>query len=234
MLAGHRQDGKYFSCLPESTTGVSYTEIGVPEIAWIAVTIEDLGMKSTASVIEIIANEIRDESVIPPPLLATFVAKLPEEQQGKIIHKLKEAGLMNPLKTALSRFTSLYPNFPATWLSGKPDNVLDSNYLKRFKIILGELLDKSSVRSSLVLAQLVYGALVSDSIKVQPGMLDNLEEIRDYPKTEGSQILAAKLRSITTLLIGQSQEESSSVWSDYFWKRGFELEPINYSSIWNN
>ncbi len=235
VLAGHRQDKKnIFTCLPPNTEPVSYTEHGVPELVWIAIMVEELGEHRTARIIQIIAEAIRTEppDMAPPPLLATFVASLPQDRRDVAIRTLDASGLLQPMKSALAAFVALYPNFPIAWLTGEPLDKPDTAYLQRFKILLAELLDKQSPRSSIVLALLIYAALGSGAILVPPGEFDNLETIREYPNTERSKWLAASLRSLATMLIALGLQRSTTrQWAEYFWQRGHELEPVDYTDL---
>lgn len=236
VLGGHREDTrKVFTCLPPNTQGVSYIEIGVPEISWIAILMEELGPFKTAKVLELIADTIRTglTDTAPQPLLTSFIAGFDASLTNSIKQTLMSAGLFVPCAAAVEDFVSLYPSFPIKWLIVKPEPAPNADYLPRFKRLLQELLDKTSPRAATAQAHLIYAAIASGAIILPPGMLENLEEIRQYPNTEKSKNLAASLRSITTMFVAQLSElPDGKVWSTYFWERGLELEPINYDQLW--
>lgn len=236
VLAGHRQEGSKFTILPANTQPVSYADYGVPEVVWIGVVIAALGLKNAADVMVAIGKAIRTEppDMAPPPVLATFLGSLSDDRRTVVLHNLESEGLLEPVRIALAPFVSLYPKFPATWLSGEPNTTPETGFLPLFKKLLTELSDKTSTKSTLVLANLMYAAIVSGTVLVPPGEFDELDEIRHYPATEKSKSLAARLRSTATFFIGQGLTHGATrEWSDYFWQRGLELEPVDYPSIWS-
>jgi hypothetical protein len=235
ILEGHRRYGKTkYTCLPRDTHAVSYLEYGVPEIAWIAIMLKELGPHKSARVVELICNNLKSHqpSSRQNYLFASHIGSLPSTVRRNISNDLLKPGYLNSLKSALGPFINLYPDCPLTKIKMKQKEPTDSNYLHQFKPLLQELTDKRSFTSTIVLSLLIYGGMGSGAIKIAPGMFDNIEDVLRYPNTESSKNIAATLRAIATMIIGESQSRPESLqWCNYFWQRGFELEDIKYSEL---
>ncbi len=54
ILGGHTKDGNKFSCLPNKVKPVSHVHHTVPELIWLAILNEQLGIQLAARVVEII------------------------------------------------------------------------------------------------------------------------------------------------------------------------------------
>lgn len=237
VLSGHKKKGTKFSCLPPNTEGVSYQQYGVPELAWIAVLIDHIGFDGSATVALLIGRALRLEQSekAPNSIFASSFKAFTPNQRDLIVESLQNAELLVPTQEAVRRFSSLYPRFPGIWLLNGSVSEDDREYLPTFKSILNDLLDKTSVMSTCTIANFVYCCLVSGLFISLPNSFNNLHEISMYPNTEESQELASILRSVITMLIGEKMHEPEVIsWSNYFWQRGFELEPVNYSAIWGS
>ncbi len=151
---------------------------------------------------------------------------------NRILAQLSEENLLETVRFSLKPFISLYPQFPIVWLGDSSSDEPDRQYLPQFKRLLGELQNKTTKRSTLMVAQNIYGALISKTILLRPGMIDDFDEIRNYPETDSSQKLGATCRAINITLIGERLlEPEFIVWSSYFWQRGLELEPVGYANL---
>ncbi|MBP7861713.1 hypothetical protein KA183_08520 [bacterium] len=235
VLEGYTKNGSKFSLFPGNTiTPVSYVESGIPELIWLALLQKEVGLKRAVEIVEKIASEFGSETDQEKPLLflVTQLGNLNSEKQEKINQKLKSCDMLSDVEKSLSIFASIYEEFPLRWLTKPPSAEGDHAWLQEFKSLLAELQDKTSVLAVQMIALGVFGCVTSGALKVPDGMLGDLNEIINYPNTEESLSLAARLRALLIGVIGQySVSPASKDWASYFWKRGFELEPIDYQNL---
>jgi hypothetical protein len=234
ILAGYKREGQKFRSLPTEVKPVGHAHHTVPELVWIAILNEHLGPQATARIVEIIASKITTEpdQEKAPPLLATCMGALAPSLYEQILAELSKEHILESARLSLMPFISLYPEFPITWLSDGSAYEPNRQYLPQFKKLVGELQDKSTRKSTLMVALCVYGALISRTILLPAGVLDDFEQIQDYPNTDNSQRVGALVRSMNLFLVGQTiVEPKLTQWCSYFWQRGLELEPVDYTNL---
>ena len=96
----------------------------------------------------------------------------------------------------------------------------------RFKITLGEILDKTSFESSIVMANVVNVLLQKNRFFIaQDNELPSLNEILNYPNTEDSKRIAAFLRSLISMCFNENGYKRGNTWVKYFWNQSYKIEP---------
>lgn len=235
ILGGHTKTGTKFSCLPGSNVfPVSHSNQGVPELIWLAILNKELGIRVSARVVELIALAIQTDEKEPQIsfFFASNMSMLPPETIARIRNSLNKNNLLSRTKECLKDFISTYPEFPIKWLHEESSSPVNANWLEGFKTLLGELQDKTSRSAMLMIAQAIYGALASGMLRVPPGVFDNFEEVMNYPNSETSREVGALMRATYNGFLGQCCAETGfTEWSNYFWTRNHELEPIDFANL---
>lgn len=231
ILDGHTKQGSTFTRFPNLLEETSYVEETLPELIWISILNEALGISTTLQVIEILAT-VLPKGKDPSPNWFVFCTKLSTISDKNIIkvrEALTEKFLLSKIQTALGPFVQLYPTFPVKWLGAEP--ITNASYLPEFKTLLELLLDKTSKPSTLMLAIAIWGLAVNESILLPPSFSD-FNSVIDYPNTTESQILASGLRAtMLTMTKFGCPEKCGKTWSKEFWQRGIELEPVDFPNL---
>jgi hypothetical protein len=229
ILAGHAKQGSRFVSYPNLSRPVSHARHTVPELIWLAQLNEQLGIRDTARIAETIGLAVRRDKYPISIMFLTSLAELSEEDSQRVQEALDKNKLLNSAKTALAQLTGHYPHFPVKWLRPESDVSLENAFLPAFKKALADLLDKSARRSVLMIAQAVYGFTAAGCL---PASIDDFEEVLKYPDTEKSKAVASSVRSINMLMVSLNIVETQKLqWSNYFWQRGLELEPVDYANL---
>lgn len=237
ILADHTREGKLFktplSRLPLQET--SWIKQSLPELLWIGLLQEFHGLAHGVDLSLALAEETIQAKPDASNLLqfvdTSSYAVLEKGEWEEIRRALAESGKLSDIERALVPLTYFYSECPLIHLFEKPPNRLSESTptLNAFKTTLESLYDKRERPATLVQVTAVYIALVTGRMMLASDMsLGNLEAVKDYPGTEESQKVAASARAACNFLVGNSVGESDSRWTEYFWSRGFELEPCQY------
>jgi hypothetical protein len=130
---------------------------------------------------------------------------------------------------------AFYPEYPLNFLfeGSLPQLEAFETSLERFKDFLSTLFDKYEKPATLMQANAIYIAFVTGLLKVAEGLsLANFPAVADFPETEESKRIATSVRATVNGLGGNYLDPKQSVWSNYFWNRGLELQPCNYREIY--
>ena len=155
------------------------------------------------------------------------------KDKAELVLELEKENVLDELRGALSDFLYCYPEAPISFLfDERPDSIVDKLFLKKYKKYLAKLYDKMGVESIQMQALGVYILLLSGWLNVYQGHpFGYFEEIGSYPETEKSQEVASAIRTTIISQVGVVlRSDRVPKWSDYFWRRGLELEPIEYSA----
>lgn len=236
-LSDHVREGKVFkpplSRLPLRET--SWVKLTMPELLWIGLLQEAHNLAYGVDLSLALAEAaIRAKSGAPHSL--SFVdtssyAVLQESEWHEVHRVLIETDTLADIQLALAPLVHFYPECPFVHLFKDlpiefPD---EATALKSFKVVLESLYSKQDRAATLVQGTAVYIALVSGKVMLTASVsLGNLEALADYPQTDESQRVGASVRAMCNFLIGNSSEKSDTNWVEYFWDRGFELEPCDY------
>lgn len=236
-LSDHIREGKVFrtplSRLPLRET--SWVKQTMPELLWIGLLQEIHGLAYGVDLSLALAEAaIQAKPNAPNSLWFTDTssyAMLQESEWHEIQRVLIESDKLSDIKRALVSLVYFYPECPYVHLFADipeepPDKVAALN---NFKATLESLYGKQERAATLVQGTTAYIALATGRVALMESVsLGNLEALTDYPRTEESQKIGASVRAMCNFLAGNSLGTSDFDWSEYFWDRGFELEPCQY------
>jgi hypothetical protein len=96
-----------------------------------------------------------------------------------------------------------------------------------------ELENKRSRSGVLVQAQAIYMGFVLGKLFVKKGLaLADFPEVEKYPFTELSKQVGASICASVNMLAGNMLPKfPEDAWVQYFWQRGLELCPLDFSHL---
>ena len=198
----------------------------VPELIWIALLMQTLGIKLGNDVATAIAKKAAEFSQVGKAFAAASdYFELNEEQKQQVQAALDAEGMLESAQTALATLIDQYDGFPLAFL--KPSNsdheISMEPSFEDLARAIHAIYDRESREAIFVQATTVNIYFTNDLLKVAPGLsLGNLNAVLEYPETEESLKVAASVRSAVTFLIGK---EVISDWASSFWRRGRIITP---------
>lgn len=203
---------------------VSYISQIIPETIWIALLIKKHGLQQgTQLSLDLVktTSEMSDTKSI-----VSFISSfelLTADEKAVIKKNLLEANVLHKIQDALKNFISIYPFCPLNFLF----DVVEEGYdLEEIKDVLEKLFDIKSSEATFMLGSVIYhfGAMGRLHI-VKDTALSKLPDLKDYPNTALSQMIASGVRATMYTLMNDTFYNSAGKWHKMFWTRGIELEP---------
>ena len=226
VLADHRREASTFvaplmAAVGDGFRSVSRMEDTLPELLWIALLIDRLGVRRGTVVAREFARGIRPLLGEGPRTLVVLseYGGLGEDVWCQLVPAMP-VDVLDDLRRSLWPLVGLYPDCPLSPLfderwrtANRCDPDSEISYLKR---VMDNLVDKTSHASTMLHATAVYVWALHGNLRftqdAHPGDLDQL--IRD-PSSDLSKKIAASLRAMISSLkeIGAA---SGRAWAEYF------------------
>ncbi len=228
VLGDHRQFGKRFVPPFTATLGrlneVSWLDM-LPELLWLGMLNDRCGRHGGAALSAAVGKAFVAAvgSIAPWPARTSAYATMLADQAIVFRENLRGAPLAD-LHGALRSLVALYPACPLR-VCWDPGQALESDArdLAIARDSVDALLIRDGDAATFAQANAIYIAFVIDKLKVAPGLaLANFPAIEQYPHTEDSKRIASAVRATVNGLSGE-EEQSTSEWTRYFWRRGLEL-----------
>ncbi len=159
---------------------------------------------------------------------------LDEKNRQALREHLIKNGIFEAFENGLHDFIVLFPSCPLNKILSKDISCLyESAFLDKFKNRMTILYDRKSVNAINMQSRLILMGFLLKRLRVKEGLiLSDFLEISKYPNTSKSRQLAS---SICALLNGigplQLPEYQKDKWISYFWNRGNELDPVDFSYL---
>lgn len=233
VLNDHKRLGKRF--IPPlmsygNLADVSWTDMMVPDFIWIALVNDKYGKQKGAEIIRlfykaakiVFDNDKRNYCTI------SFYEDMPDNQIESFYDSLYEKEVIQPLQEALYNFIELFPKCPFNFIFKDIhiQTILDIGFIISYKKLLNKILDKRSKESTFVIGNVVYSMLANDRLKIhKDSVIAKLPELKDYPNTEISKMIASSNRATINVLFGDNFYNRNNTWIKYFWQRSIDLEP---------
>lgn len=241
ILQDHKRQGKkllppFNYMLTPGLTDLSWVDIIMPELIWISLLNDSYGYAEGARLVAQVGKKssqiTNDNKKNWCYSISSFLRLTPDEKAhlyDLLGGKNGDAGMIG---SAIKILHERYPKSPFLFLT-EGAVFLDSpeNEFSRFKDVLNSIYDKTTKEGIFTQANVVYSAFVADRLKVRKGLaLAEFPEVEHYPNTEKSKIIAASIRSSVPMFFGMEDSEfKDRWWPTYFWNRGMELEPCEFS-----
>jgi len=233
VLNDHKRLGKRF--IPPllnygKLADVSWTDMMVPDLIWIALVNENYGKQKGAEIIRnfyevaktTFENDARNFCNI------SFYENISHTKLGRFYDALYERDLIEYIQEALYNFIELFPECPFKFIFKDIyiQPVLDISFIISYKKLLLKILDKTSTESTFVIGNVIYSMLANDRLKIQKdSVMAKLPELKDYPKTDISRMIASSNRATINIFFGEKFYNQKNKWIMQFWQRSIDLEP---------
>lgn len=207
----------------------SWVNDRLPEILWIGLLIQRLGMHRSAEVISLIADGAKVASgttALPCAALASTFSTMSDVRQSTLAGKLLSAGALGAVQGALKPLIEVYPSCPIRHMLGTAPEGDARDFINEIRETVRLLVDRHGVLATQVQSHVVYAAFVQGILKTSPDVtLADFPEVEHFPDTERSREVAAAVRAACTMLIKRPQDRAHSpTWIREFWARGFEVD----------
>jgi hypothetical protein len=208
---------------------VSWVDFMIPELIWIALLNREYGKQRGAEITRLYIKTLIEQfpkNKLNFGFLSTL-EQLNSTELGTLHGELDRIKILPYLKSSYLGFIQIYPMCPLKFVF--KDQTLTSNidegYLSEFKILLKILYDKTSIESTFTIGNLVYSLIVNGILHItENSSMTRLPELKDYPKTDISKMIASANRATINFMFGDDIYQKNNDWVPYFWNRGIEIE----------
>ena len=236
VLADHARVGKRF-VPPMMKLGphdeVSWGAELVPELIWLGLLNDSLGIKRGAELCLVIARAAAHATNTPSkrhwfaPISAFSL--LGTAEQSKVVAALQEHDAIDSVRSALLPLFALYPDCPLGFIQDGAPALLRDDLRATIKGQLRSMSDRSNRPTMMVQANAVYIAFGTDMLKVRSDLaLAKFPVMEQYPSTEESKIVGSAVRATVTGMFGHQDRVRSKAWTSYFWNKGFQMEGCEF------
>lgn len=205
---------------------VSWINVMIPELLWIALLQEAWGPRRSVEIITAFTRDLRSSDPTRDRTIWAAAGKFASLPPGVLSSIVEGRPYRNDLCGPLAPLHAHYPDHPLSELVHSGGGERWSRDLGVLKTMVGVLFDRSSTRAIMVQATATWLAFDADRLIVSRGLaLADFPRIEDYPATEQSQRIAASIRATINQMFGQVDMMASGTdWPTAFWNRGLELE----------
>lgn len=205
---------------------VSWINIMIPELLWIALVQKAWGLHCAVKIITAFTRDVRASDPKREHTIWAAAGKFAALPNGVLAGIVEGRPYRDALCAPLAPLHAHYPDHPMRELVSAVTGLHSSHDLGALKRLVRDLFDRASTNSMMVQATATWLAFDAERLKVSTGLaLADFPQIEDYPKTEQSQRIAASIRATLNQMFGEADLMASGTdWPIAFWNRGLELE----------
>ncbi|HKU07843.1 MAG TPA: hypothetical protein VJR30_17360 [Bradyrhizobium sp.] len=206
---------------------VSWINMMIPELLWIALVQQTWGPKRGVEIITAFTRDVRASDPTRDRTIWAAAGKFTQLPEGTLAQIVEGRPYRDDLCVPLAPLHEHYPDHPMRELSTTTALAQGSEDLETIKELVGELFDRAATTAVMAQATATWLAFDADRLKVSAGLtLADFPRIEDYPDTEQSQRIAASIRATLNQMFGETDMMGSGTdWPVAFWNRGLALEP---------
>ena len=231
ILSDHKKVGKTFVPPMREYLGeqgmVSWEDRILPELIWLAVIIESLGVKRGVDVgarIAKSANRILSDEYF------AFVSSfdlLSTPQKQNLLQLLKDENCFDDLSKSLRPLLQLYPECPLKFLDSQQEGSIQTQTVSDFKRTLSKYYNRRAQPAMIIQSNVVYFAAICGKLHYFSDVqVPKIEAIISDFESEESKHACASVRASVNAFIGGFGKKPSDNWPRYFWNRGIEIDPV--------
>lgn len=229
ILSDHKKVGKKFIPPMLQLQGgmkfVKWLDNVLPEILWIGMMQEKLGIKRSIEICCVIAKTMKNicqEQHSNFALISSY-KKLNTTQYTALANELGENNLLSEISFSLKSLLMLYPSCPLNRVvSIEENNTSHGEALNEFKTILDRYFDRRVHSTNVMEATALCMCMLSGHVKytnnVRPPDINAL--LTELPGSATYEKVASSVRATTLSLVSNVDEE----WPCYFWGRGLLID----------
>jgi len=230
ILSDHKKVGKKLIPPLREYLGergmVSWVDRILPELIWIAVIVENLGVKRG---VEVSAGIAKWANMINSREYFAFASSfnlLDTEQKQRLVQLLQDANYLNEVRNALRSLLQLYPECPLKFLDSNSEQLSERQAVTHLKETLAKYYNRRAQPAMTVQASAVYFAAVCGKLRyASPVQVPNFNAIISDFNSDEAKRACSSVRATVSALIGHIGEKITDQWPRYFWNRGIEIDP---------
>lgn len=205
---------------------VSWINMMIPELLWIALVQEAWGTRRGVEIITAFTRDLRASDPMHDRTIWAAAGKFSSLPRGVLASIVEGRPYRDDLCGPLAPLHAHYPDHPMRELAQAATGESWLQDLGKLKTLVGVLFGRSSTCATMVQATATWLAFDADRLKVSAGLaLADFPRIEDYPETEQSQRIAASIRATLNQMFGDADMMASGTdWPTRFCNRGLELE----------
>lgn len=207
---------------------VYWTNDILPELIWIAIIKEKLGIKRSVEVISSFISDSFSVKMWNHPIDFAFISSFNlfnEQEKSLLYEKVKKFDYYNDLKEALNNFNSVYPKSPLRFLSEVKLKDIDKIFILTLKKVITENFDRRS-HGAMITQTIAYYALnKSGKVHYPKGFKhpDLNAIVNDFESENAKESLGMVRTEVSSSYMMVSKNFGKN-WANYFWNQGVKIE----------
>ena len=230
IFSDHKRVGKTFIPPMRQYLGeqgmVSWVDRILPELIWLAVIVENLGVKRG---VEISGKIAKLANAILPKEYFAFASSfnlLDTTEKQRLVKLLENEDILNEVRQSLTSLLQLYPECPLKFLDNIREQPIETENVIDFKETLAKYYNRRAQPAMIIQANVIYFAGICGKLRYFSDVqVPNLEAIVSDFESAESKHACASVRATVNAFIVHISEKISDHWPRYFWNRGIEIEP---------
>jgi hypothetical protein len=206
---------------------VSWIDQILPELIWLAMLIENSGVKrgvELGTVIAKSANTILSQEYFA---FASSFCLLDDGGKQKLLYLLEEQKCLDEIRRSLKVLLKLYPECPLKFIDDGTEQLIETNNVIAFKETIAKYDNRRAQPAMIIQASVLYFAGICGKLHYFSNVqVPNLEAIISDFDSDVSKHACASVRASVNAFIGHLREKTSEDWPRYFWNRGIEIDPV--------
>lgn len=240
VLSDHKKVGQRlvapFNQMLGPMKEISWVRLIIPELLWIGLIQYEHGHRRGIELVTSFARLAREICPEAPSKIFAAVSsflQLSTAEREQLRNALAKQGELLVIQRSLFPLISWYPDCPLRFVFTETPPAPSVEALKQVKKLVFSLCQRSERDPMMIQATAVWLALDANVLKVFRGLaLAQFPKIEDYPETELSRKIGGSIRSTLNLFFGSDSVHSvDTAWSTYFWNRGLEIDPCEFTNV---
>jgi|SRR5580658_2236266 hypothetical protein len=238
MLQDHKRQGKQFlpplvAALGNKLAPLNWVDELLPEVLWIELL---RNCEPTRWVHLALETARASHGALSSDPQAAFAKVsdyygLTEEDAAKARDAMRTTGILASVQHSLLPLIVIYPECPMKALLDIQASIRfavpEKEAIEIVKAAIKNILDRRSKAAMWAQATIAYITGALGMVLLPEGTDIDLNSVKDYPDTDESRMHASSIRAMASALMGP---ERDSTWPNYFWRRGYEVDPCSFFS----
>lgn len=242
ILEGHKKVGTKFIPPAKHLINLSemtWTEDLLPELIWIGVVIEKLGLRNGIEYLSYMiatSSEIyKSEKHLDFAFISSF-RFLSKNDFDELINKLKEKNYLEKLSDSLQDFIKLYPdNNPLKFFLNEKITFNKSDAIQDFKKTLAKYFNRRSKDATIIQTLIPYSKMRAGKLHFAAHIeVPDYNSIVENFESDEAKKASSSVRAFVNGAYGHIAESITKEWSIYFWNNGLKLEKLEITKLSDN
>jgi hypothetical protein len=214
-------------------TEISYIHQILPEIVWMGLINEELGLKEGIEFsknIAILAKESINSKVHYNFAITSSYENFNGESSEIFKIKLDKVNLLKPLNTYLKPLLTLYKGVPFEFLKIETDVEENLSLIEKMKIAISKNYDKYGTPALILQANVVYIRGILGGLHLPKDMeVPNIDALINDPESEEAKRVGGFVRVSAMMELMPMGKIPPNKWSKSFWNQGYLIDKCDFS-----